>query len=150
MALFETQPHPHAVRMAVREDVTYPNRAVEAQTIQSVDEQVLKAVRTYEQTLVEQADNLLVKAKVDETAAVDIIAAIRAEIVAPLTDGALPSRDSAQRFEQLRALANKAKRELAKADADAEYLSTKANDPYQALSEMWQKWPMLRPTIIAR
>lgn len=142
-----TQPNPHEVRVLARVQ-KYDNRAAEDQTIRAVDEAVFDRVRTHEREIVEIAREFLADKKVHLEATQDIVANLRDEVRVPLTKGVLPTAAMADRYEQLRGFAELAISELQRADEQAVWLATEANDPYAAYIALMERWPTIRPLLV--
>lgn len=138
--------HPHDARIAARE-VAYPNRAAEDEAVRAIDEQVFDRVRDFENSAAEEAAILLQKQRKHETQATEVLEQLRSEVRLPLMRGAMPTAELAKKYERLRLAAEQAKRSLESADAQTAFQAKTAADPYGAISELWKKYPLLRPNL---
>lgn len=138
--------NPHAVRIAVREAI-YPNHVIEDEVTRSVDRQVFERVRAHERHLVSQADSHLAKSRVDTQATTEIIDRLKHEVRFVLEEGGSADGDLADRYEQLRELADRALRSLERADQEAGWMQDRVAQPYEAYIALVEKWPTLRPTL---
>jgi len=142
-----TQPHPQEVRAAVRlADTQYGS--VSPGRIASVDEQVWKATRIFEDHLAGQAASLFEDAGEARKSAREVVSDLQTQLQSPLGEGEQPNQKLAENYETLRARALAARSKLVRAIEDAEWLAQKSDDPFDALCKVWDKYPTLRPEIV--
>ena len=132
---------PHEQRLAAR-TAHYPNTLVEKETIAQVDSEVFSRVAVYEEQIAAAADKHMQDAKIDVTASEQVIEQLHADIVSVLRDGGSVSGEVAVRYQQLRALAERAISELERAATDAEWHRARVADPYQSYVAIVRKWPL--------
>lgn len=142
-------PHPHDLRILAREQ-TYANTTTEAEVTRAIDDAVFSRVRSYESSLAEAVDEFIAQKNIDLTAATELQHAIREEVKHHLLDGERPTPELARRYDDLRRSAELAISELERAESEAAWHLAKANDPYAAYTDLMTKWPMIRPTIVAK
>lgn len=140
------QPNPEDLRQLARE-ATYPNRAAEDEALRAIDEAVFDRVRVHERHLQENARALMTDKHIHETAAQDVVEALKTELRYPLMDGGKPTPERAERYEALRGHAEKAMKELKRAEEEAAWLEAKVADPHGDLVKLWTKYPLVRPLL---
>jgi hypothetical protein len=137
--------HPDQVREAARY-ATYPNSAAEKQALTSIDQQVFARVREHENQLADTAERAAAKYEADTEAATELVDRFALEIRVALTEGT-PNREIAARFKQLRLFADKAMAALDRGAEEAEFYAVKLEHPYEDLMQLYQKYPMIIPSI---
>ncbi len=141
------QPNPADVRAAAREQ-RYINEETAEEHWKFIDSQVFDRVRAHEHNLAAQAESHTEHGRDTIQEAVDTLAALNIEVLRPLSEGAVPTEESAKRFKELQLSAQQARARLAAADHDAAFLAAKAAQPYEDIVKIWEKLTVLRPVIV--
>lgn len=139
--------HPHDLRILAREQ-GYANSNVERETIAAVDRAVFNSVREFERGVSGAADEFMAAREVDLTAASEIIESFRTEVKYQLMDGAEPTPDLAQFYEDLRRSAEYALSELERAEREVQWHIDRNGNVYESYCDLLTKWPMIRPTLV--
>lgn len=137
--------HPHELRLKARE-ATYPNLLAERQALTEIDSEVFAKVREYEALIVAASAEYLAEQKVHVDSAYEVAKMLDVEVRRPLESGS-SSTETVNRYEELRRLGERVKAALRAADDNAEYHEKRTADPYGAMCETWDRWPILRPHL---